>query len=166
MKKVLITGGHLTPALAVLEELQSKKWSVAYVGRKYALEGDTSFSAEYQVIHQKDISFHNITTGRLQRSFTRFTLLSLLKIPIGFLQSTFILLQERPSLVMSFGGYIAVPIVIVAWLCGIPIITHEQTIKPGLANRIIAWFADVICVSWKESASHFPAAKTVVTGNP
>ena len=42
---------------------------------------------------------------------------------------------------MSFGGYLALPVVIIAWFLGIPILTHEQTLVSGLANKIISKFA-------------------------
>ena len=42
---------------------------------------------------------------------------------------------------LSFGGYIALPVAIAAWTLGIPVVTHEQTENLGLANRIIARFA-------------------------
>ena len=53
--KIVITGGHLTPALSLIEELGSKA-EILYVGRKYAIEGDSAVSLEYETITKKGIS--------------------------------------------------------------------------------------------------------------
>ena len=56
-------------------------------------------------------------------------------------------MRYRPSLVISFGGYIAFPVAIMAYLLGIPVVTHEQTDELGLANRIISFFATRVYTS-------------------
>lgn len=166
MKKILICGGHLTPAIALIDELVKEKDIVInFVGRKYATEGSSVFSQEYKIVTDKKIKFYQITTGRLQRKFTKFTIPSLLKIPIGFLQSFIYLLITRPNIVVSFGGYVSCPIVISAWLLGIKSITHEQSIAPGLANKINSFFVDQIFLSWKESQKYFDSKKTQIIGN-
>jgi len=48
----------------------------------------------------------------------------------------------------------------------IPVFTHEQTIKPGLANKLISFFSKKIFVSFDEVKSNFPSDKTYVSGNP
>lgn len=163
--KILVTGAHFTPALATIEEL--KKFDgveVVYVGRKTTQERDSTQSVESQVLPSKGIKFIPLITGRLQRSFTIYTIPSLLKIPIGLIQSIFIVLTEKPDMVLSFGGYVAVPIVFISWLFSIPIIVHEQTLVSGLANKISSIFADKIAISFKES--NFKGEKVVLTGNP
>lgn len=163
--KIVFSGGHLTPALALLP-LLTKKHNLLFIGRKYAFEGDSAVSFEYKTISALDIPFKTITTGRLQRRFTRHTIPSLFKFPIGFIQSLGILKEFKPDIVLSFGGYMALPVALAAVVLGIPIITHEQTSTVGLANRIIAFFAKKICISFPESARFFSASKTILTGNP
>lgn len=165
-KKILITGGHLTPALAVIESLPKKDWDITYLGRKYALEGDSAVSAEYTTITAQGIHFEVLKTGRLQRKLTVHTIGSLFKIIQGIWESFRIIRQLRPSIVLSFGGYVALPVALVAWASGIPVITHEQTMRPGLANRIIGYFARAVCVSWPDTVAFFPGEKTICTGNP
>ncbi len=167
MKKIVLTGGHLAPALAVIEELKKEGGlKIYYFGRKYSLEGEKVLSAESKIIPSMGIEFIPITTGRLQRKFTRYTVPSLLKVPLGFFQSLYYLLRIKPKLVCSFGGYISVPVVIASWLLGIPILTHEQTSVFGLASKINSFFASKIAVSFSESLRYFPKDKVVLTGNP
>jgi len=85
-KKIVITGGHLTPALAVIDELQKRGgWEIFYIGRKYSAEGDKTPSLESMVIQEKGIWFIPINFGRLQHKFTRYTISAFLRIPWGFI---------------------------------------------------------------------------------
>lgn len=163
--KILVTGAHFTPAQAVIEELKKIEGTeVVYLGRKSTREGDPTPSAESQILPKMGVRFIPIVAGRLQRHFTIHTIPSLLKIPVGFLQSLYLLIREKPDVVLSFGGYVGVPVVFAAWLLSIPVIIHEQTLLPGLANRISSFFADRIAVTFKDGG--FKGGKVVLTGNP
>ncbi len=168
MKKILITGGHVTPALALIEELQLShpEWDLVYIGRVTAIEGSPHASPEKVLVKKRGVRFLPITAGRLTRVFSIHSFISLLKIPVGFLLGLKYLLLEKPDLVVSFGGYIAFPVALAAYMLWVPIVTHEQTLSPGLTNRIIAKFARIICVSFEQTAHVFPIRKTVVTGLP
>lgn len=171
-KKFLITGGHMTPALAVVKELQKRGGgSFLWVGHKYSMEGDQQTSAEYSVVHDElNLPFFNLTTGKLYRTWFNKdffkALFNVLKIPVGIMQAFWIVVGYRPSIIVSFGGYLAVPVVLAAWIMRIPIVTHEQTIVTGHANKFISRFANKIAISWRDSKSHFPQDKVVFTGNP
>lgn len=165
--KICICGGHLTPALATISELKKRSITdIFFVGRTRATEGDQAPSAESVVIPNLGIKFYAIPVGRLQRRFTRYTLPSLLRAPVGVVAAALVLSQEKPDVVVSFGSYVALPVVVAAWVLGIPSITHEQTVKGGLANRIISFFAKKIAVSWSDSFAYFPKEKCVLTGIP
>ncbi|HSW97719.1 MAG TPA: UDP-N-acetylglucosamine--N-acetylmuramyl-(pentapeptide) pyrophosphoryl-undecaprenol N-acetylglucosamine transferase [Candidatus Saccharimonadales bacterium] len=163
--KIVIIGGHFTPALAVIEGLD-KKSNIIYFGRKYTFENDKTESLEYQTITKRGIQFVPIITGRLQRKFTPKTIPSLAKIPYGFFQALSLLRKYKPDSIMGFGGYLSVPVCLAGRLLGIPVIIHEQTLEAGLANKFIAQFAAKICISWPSSINFFPKQKTVLTGNP
>lgn len=163
--KILVAGTHFTPAVAVIGELKKyKNTEIVYVGRKTTLEGDNTNSVESTVLPTLGVKFISIISGRLQRSFTIYTIPSLLKIPIGFIQALYILLKEKPDVVLSFGGYVAVPIVIMGWLFSIPIIVHEQTLVSGLSSKISRLFADKVALSFDEKINS--SEKIILTGNP
>lgn len=167
--KILITGGHLTPALSVIEEIEKRfgeKSQILYAGRKYAFENENIQSREYKIITGKNISFYSIFTGKLSRQEILKTLASLWKIPIGLFQSFKLLKSLKPDVVLSFGGYLALPVCLAAKILSVPIITHEQTFTQGLSNKIISFLADKVCVSWPETLTFFPKSKTILTGNP
>jgi UDP-N-acetylglucosamine--N-acetylmuramyl-(pentapeptide) pyrophosphoryl-undecaprenol N-acetylglucosamine transferase len=158
-------GGHFASALAVIEALP-KEWDVLVIGRKHTFEGDSTLSLEFQTAQKLGIPFTAITTGRVQRTVTRYSLLSLFKTPFGFAQSLKILNTYKPDIVVSFGGYVSVPVVVAASLLRIPIIIHEQTLQIGLANKVAVPMAEKICISWEASQQYFTQEKTVLTGNP
>lgn len=172
--KIFIIGGHLTPALAVLDELQSRGYkNIFWIGIKHSQTSASSLSAEYKVIKDKNIQFINFKSGKIWRKWTKETffygLYNLVMIPIGFIWSFLILLFYRPTLVVSFGGYLALPFVINARILGVKSVTHEQTMVIGLANKIIAKFANKILLSWNENLKQIDRKllhKVVVTGNP
>ncbi len=166
--RIIITGGHLTPALATIELLAEKGWQIWYVGRKHAQEEDSSISIEYQIMKEfsPKVNLLLITTGKLQRYLNLKFFLSLIKIPIGFIQSLSWIIKIRPHVVLSFGGYVALPVAIAAYCLKIPVVTHEQTHAPGLANKIISKFAKKICLTWEDSQEFFNKRKTEVVGLP
>jgi len=162
--KIVIVGGHLSPALAVIEKLKPEE--VFYIGRKHAFEGDKALSLEFQEIEKLNIPFFALNTGRLQRKFTKHTLLSLGKIPLGFAQSIAILKKINPDVVLGFGSYLFLPVAMAAKLLNIPVVVHEQTLEAGYANKIVSKIAKKVCISWKSSESFFPKEKVILTGNP
>ncbi|MDP2637856.1 MAG: UDP-N-acetylglucosamine--N-acetylmuramyl-(pentapeptide) pyrophosphoryl-undecaprenol N-acetylglucosamine transferase [Candidatus Levybacteria bacterium] len=163
--KIALIGGHLSPALSVLESLP-KEDKVLFVGRKYAFEGDNALSLEYKTITSLNVPFVGLNTGRLQRKLTAHTISSLLKLPLGLLRSFIILVKFRPDVVVGFGGYVSFPVIFSAYLLRVPIVIHEQTLEAGFANKILSKFASKVCISWNSSRKYFPREKIVFTGNP
>lgn len=163
--KLVITGGHLSPALCVIENLplDIKPY---FVGRKHTFEGDKSLSLEYLTVSQMDIPFINIPSSRFQRKFTIYTIPSILKFPYVLAKTVFILGRIKPDVVLGFGGHISFAVSLCAFFLQIPVVIHEQTLEAGLSNKIVSKFAKKVCISWRSSERFFPKKKTVVTGNP
>ena len=169
MKKsrIVFVGGHHTPALAVLDAL-AKSYELSarsffWIGHRFSMWGDKNVSAEHQEVTKRGIPFYDLKAGKLYKTFHP---LKLIRLPFGFLQAFYYLLKIRPQLIVSFGGYLAPPVVIAGWFLRIPSVTHEQTVEGGWANRLVAKFARKVFVSWEESLKYFPKGKTIVTGNP
>ena len=165
--KVLITGTHFTPAQAVIEELKKYPFiEIIYIGRNHTMEGDSVPSVESEVLPKLGIKFISIDAGRLQRQLSIYTIPALLKIPLGFCEAFYYVAFEKPDLVVSFGGYLGLPVVFSAWLLSIPVIIHEQSLIPGLANKISSLFAKKIAVSFDKPYTFYQKSKIVITGNP
>lgn len=156
------TGGHVFPALAVLDEL-----APAWPGRLVWI-GSAS-GIERSILSQRGIPFYGIPSGKLRRYFSLRNFLDLFKITAGFISALFILAKEKPRLVFSKGGYVSVPPVLAAWVLRIPALTHESDLNPGLATRINARFCKKVLVSFADTRQFFGASlqrKIMHTGNP
>ena len=164
--KVIITGGHITPAMAVIDELLKRGADVLIAGRMYTNLDKTDYSFEYQEATRKKIPFVNIDAGKLSRYLSRSSLIFLKRIPRGFIEAKYLIDKEKPDIIISFGGYIALPVTIIGFIKKIPIYTHEQTIMPGIANRLIGNLAKKIFISFPQSKKFFSEKKTLLTGNP
>lgn len=160
---IVFTGGHHNAALVVAQALKKEGYRIAWIGHKFAAGGDKNVSAEYQEVTASQIPFYELKTGKFYRQFNPFTHLKTL---FGFIQAFFYLLRLRPKLIVSFGGYLAVPVVIAGWLLRIPSITHEQTVVAGYANRAIAPFVKKILLTHASSLASFPKEKSIVVGLP
>jgi len=165
--KVLITGGHPTPALALIEEIKNKKKiEIVFVGRKYPILGEKTFSFEYKEIKKRGIKFIDLKTGKLPRFFTKEIFINLWLFLVGFFLAAKIVLKEKPAVIISFGSFLAFPIAFWAFVFRIPLFLHEQTISPGLANRIIGFWAKKIFLAFPQAEKYFDKKKTMIVGNP
>lgn len=163
--KIVVTGGHHSSALPVINKLQSSypDLKIFWFGHKYSAMGDKNPTLEFRELTTRGIPFYHIHAGKFYRTlnFKR-----LLKIPYGFFQCLYLLIKIRPDAILSFGGYISVPTVLAGYVLGIPSITHEQTVVAGWANRAIAGYVKKILVSWEDSKKYFPSGKTFFVGIP
>lgn len=163
--RILFSGGHFSPVLALVEQIRAKD-EILVVGRKHTLEGDSSLSYEYLICKEKNIPFVALSTGRFQRKFTRYTIPSLLKLPVGFVCAFSMIRKFNPDVVMVFGGYISLPVAFASYILRKPIIVHEQTIGASFSNKIISLISARIFISFESSLKYFPKDKTIYTGNP
>lgn len=152
------SGGHVMPALTLIESLQEQDFEIEYIGGN---------GIESEIVPARNISYHQIQTGKLRRYFSFQNMLDLFKVGIGVIQAFFFFLS-RPSktLIFSTGGFVSVPVVIAGWLTGKRIYIHEQTSRVGLANKIASKFADKVFISFDESKNYFPNHKTIYSGYP
>ncbi len=167
LMKIVVTGGHPAPAFAVIDELRKHKdVEIHFIGRQFAVDHGVAPSYEFKHIKALDIPFYHLQSGRLLRDYSISSLFSLVRLFSGIYDAFSLLTKIKPDVIMSFGGYIALPVCIAARLKKIHVITHEQTISPGLANKIIGRFAHRILISFPETMKYFDVSKTRVTGNP
>lgn len=165
--KLLITGGHLTPALGLIDYVQQEhpEDAIVFIGREYAQERSKQPSKERMEVEKRNIKFIAFKSGK----FTEYNPISIIRSAIstlyGFGHALYILLSQKPTIVVSFGSYLAGPVVVASWLLQIPVITHEQTRTIGSANKIIQYFAKAVAVSYQESIGLLQKGKGALTGN-
>jgi UDP-N-acetylglucosamine--N-acetylmuramyl-(pentapeptide) pyrophosphoryl-undecaprenol N-acetylglucosamine transferase len=153
------TGGHLFPGLAVAEAVMAETDArVLFVGSSYGIEATA--------VPRTQFPFEGLAIRGLRRRGPRAALAFAWQLPVALLQAWRIVKSFRPHVVLGLGGYGSVPVVVAAWLCRVPSVLLEQNVRPGLANRLLAHLSRQVCTNFAASAAHFPAGKSVQTGNP
>lgn len=142
-KKVLITvggtGGHVYPALAVARKLKSS-YDILFVGG--GLKKNRYFK-------QEEFDFKETTCGTISLRKPLMTALNVGKIIKGIWQARCLIKNFSPDVVIGFGSYHTLPLLIAAKLSSIPIILHEANRVPGKVNRLFSPYALITGV-------HFP----------
>lgn len=156
------TGGHVSPAVAVIEALRERlpgdELQLLYLGSR----GGT----EARVIPVMGVPYRAVSTGKLRRYMSLENLTDMPRIPLGVVQSLAYLSRFNPHVVFATGGYVSVPAVIAAATIRRPVLVHEPTGTIGLANKINARFATVMALSVPGTERWIPGRKWVLTGNP
>lgn len=165
--KIIITGGHPSPAIAFVEKIREDypNIEIIFLGKKFDTSDNKSLSFEYKELSHYPLKYINFTSGRITRILSIANIFGLFGFLWGLIKAFYILIRHRPNFVMSFGSYIALPVCTAAYILHIKVYTHEQTIAPGLSNRIIALFAKKVFISFKESANFFPNKNVIYSGN-
>jgi len=155
------SGGHTSAAIGIVQalvEAGADKRQILWIG--------SSKGVESKVAERESIAFRAISVGKLRRYWSAENFIDIPRIIKGTFQSWGILRHYRPSILVGTGGFVSVPVVAAARFLRIPIVVHEQTIVPGLANRIASRFASVVLLAFQESAAYFPNKNVMVVGNP
>ncbi|WP_433729555.1 UDP-N-acetylglucosamine--N-acetylmuramyl-(pentapeptide) pyrophosphoryl-undecaprenol N-acetylglucosamine transferase [Nocardia sp. CA-129566] len=167
------TGGHVFPALTTIRTLRSQlsdsdtELEVLWVGQAGGLES--------RVAQADGIPFVAVATGKIRRDrnvlkmVSKANIADMCRVPVGVAQACRAVARFGPDAVLATGGYVAVPVGVASWLCRRRLVIHEQTVRLGLANRVLARVATRVAVSSESSLRHLPRsvrARAVVTGNP
>ncbi len=140
------TGGSVTPLLQIYHELRSE-FDFLFVGTYSGLEKD--------IIRKEGLNYQAILSGKWRRYFSLKNLVDIFFIFLAFWQSLFLLLKVKPKMIISVGGFVAVPLSWAAWVLGIPNIVHQQDVLPGLANKLMAKTATVVTVTFPEAKKYY-----------
>ena len=154
------TGGHLFPGLAVARVLKERSLmtEVLFVGAARGIE--------VRVLPRAGFPLETLPVAGIKGRGLRGIFEAAYGVPISVLRSLRIIRGFRPDCVIGLGGYASGPLLLAAKLARIPCAIMEQNLRPGLTNRWLGRLADRIFVTYEKSASFFPRARVVTTGNP
>ncbi len=107
-----------------------------------------------------------LTLGSMGSSRLTATPRLLTRLPVAYAQASRVVSRFRPDVVLATGGYVSVPVALVAQRRHIPVLLLEQNALPGRAVSWLAGRATVVATSFSETAAHLPEARVVCTGNP
>lgn len=161
------TGGHIYPGVAIAKQIQNSdsKIHVHFIGTHQGLET--------KIIPKEGFPLHLIQGGKLNMSGQWLVKLkTLIKLPLGFLQSVWLLQKYKPCAVLGVGGYASAPVVLMAALgqrLGIykgATFIWEPNAHPGLANRWLSKFVKTCFVVFEESKKYLSSKNIMVLGMP
>ena len=162
--RILISGGgtigSVSPLIAIFQEIKRQKPEAEFLWLA------TKNGPEIKLIESYGISVKEIYSGKFRRYFSLQNFFDLFLILAGFIQSLIIISKFKPQAVISAGGFVAVPVIWASWILKRPSLIHQQDIRPGLANKLTAKFANIITVTFAKSLKDFPDFKTKLVGNP
>lgn len=152
------SGGHVIPALTIISSLPNDV-EVIFIGSENGIER--------KLTEGKVSAYFPIRTGKLRRYLSVENLKDFFRVFAGIFDS-FSIIKKYPSesVIISFGGFVSVPVVIAGRLLGRKVFVHEQTTRVGLANKIASFFCHKVFVSFESSKQFFPSTKVVFSGYP
>lgn len=164
-KKIIIagggTGGHIYPAIAIGRALQKAdpEVEIRFVGTEGGLES--------KIMKRENLSLDLIQSGKLNFSGSPLKKIkTLLKIPVGLLQSLLLILKHKPDFVLGVGGYASAPFVMMSALLRKKTAIWEPNAHPGMANRLLSKLVNKSYLVFEDSKKHLSSSDTKVFGMP
>jgi len=154
------TGGHLYPGVALAREFERQ-----VPGSETIFVGTTR-GLETKVVPREGFELITIAARGVMGKGMGGALQGLAVVPLGVAQCLAVCRQRRPDLAIGIGGYTSPPLILAAFLLGIKRVIVEPNVYPGVANRALAPAANLVFVSFADTASYFGSAKTRIVGTP
>lgn len=171
------SGGHVTPVVAVVREILKVRPRAKiefWTDKKYYKN-----ARKITIENGLDIKIRKVVAGKLRR-YTNFTFITYLqnfdvviknvvdffKTIGGLFQSFFRLLVNRPDVIFLKGGYVCLPVGVVAHLLRIPYVIHDSDAAPGLTNRVLSKHATKIATGMPLEYYNYPEERAEWTGIP
>ena len=166
------SGGHVAPLLAIHQQIVTQKPND--LNLSYTLITDEKFfsSAKQLFLNNPEVRIEKIKAGKFRRHpnvklKNRFRLINyysknvidVFKLGVGTVQSLHLMAKLKPDLVISKGGYVAVPVVMSAKLNKAKIVIHDSDTRPGIASKITARWADKIFTGFE--SDYYPNSEWV-----
>lgn len=146
------TAGHIEPALTLADALRrdDPDTEVVVVGRAEGLES--------RLVPERGYRLRTVPAVPLPRRPSKDLALVPVRVSGSVRSMINIMREEKPDVVVGFGGYVALPAYLAARRLGIPLVIHEANARAGVANRVGArltrWVAEA-------APSHLPHAVRV-----
>lgn len=160
IKIILVAGGtagHLFPAIALWQELKLRNYEVILI---------TDDRCTKYLQNNAELTRHIIDI-KINTASLFAKVKSVFAVSIATLKSLYLIRALAPDMVIGFGGYVTLPVILASKVLRLPIIIHEQNSLIGKANIFLAGFANKIAVSYAKT-KNIPnryLEKVIVTGD-
>ena len=154
------TGGHIYPALAILEKLNKEvgDLEVLYIGTKNRMESE--------IIPKRGIAYVGLDIYGFSKNILK-DIKNVYLVSSSYHKCLKLLKEFKPDIVLGFGGYVTYPVLKAAKKLNIKTFLHEQNSIVGKTNKLLSKNIDLVAVSFLSTMNKFPKAKKVIySGNP
>ena len=151
------TGGHVIPGLAVAREMQSRGWSISWLG--------TPAGMENKLVPPNGIPIDTIGFSGLRGKGLVHTMTGGLRMLIAFWQCLRIIRARRANAVLGMGGYVCFPGGLMASLLNRPLVLVNADASLLMSNKALLPVADAVAFGFDGAAAQ-KVKRAVVTGNP
>ncbi|HYF03134.1 MAG TPA: undecaprenyldiphospho-muramoylpentapeptide beta-N-acetylglucosaminyltransferase [Patescibacteria group bacterium] len=158
------TGGHLFPAIAVVEELEhitGKKCTAEFFGSQGKIET--------RVVPELGYKIHILPIKGVSNLKSIQGAIFFAKLFASFFECRDVIADFKPDVILCTGAYLSYPVGLAARFQKAPLVLMESNVFPGKAIRALAGIAKKIIVSFEGSREYFSKNeqdKIEVLGNP
>ncbi len=152
------TGGHVMPGLAVAREMMHRGWSVSWVG--------TLTGMESQLVAKDHINFTGLDFQGLRGKGVFGLVTGAVKMILATQKAKTIIREQKPDVVFTTGGYIAVPVCNAAKRCGTKVALMNADADILMSSKMILSTTSAVACGFAGSARSIAAEKGRITGNP
>lgn len=156
------SGGHIIPCLTLASKYKEKKerYRTCFFSTDAPLD-------QAIIANNRNIDTHyRLPLGHF-KNLTPIHYLSLFFwLTWSLILSTYLLYKDKPSVIISTGGLVSVPVCVAGWLLGIEIDLWELNATPGKATSFLALFAKTISCCFEKTATFFRNKKTIIKQYP
>jgi UDP-N-acetylglucosamine--N-acetylmuramyl-(pentapeptide) pyrophosphoryl-undecaprenol N-acetylglucosamine transferase len=151
------TGGHVMPGLAVADVMRVRGWTVSWIGTEHGMENT--------LVPRHGITLDKLAFAGMRGKGLRHFLSGGVRM-LGAMRSSLQLLRARkPAVVFGTGGYVCVPVGLMAALLRKPLVLLNADAAPLLSNKFLSRFAQRVAFGFPSKQSAL-AERAVWTGNP
>ena len=158
--KILIaaggTGGHINPGIAIANKVKQENPAseVLFVGTNKGIEQDLVPKAGYKLML--------IRSAGISKKINLDNLKNIYKLVLGIKDSSKIIKEFKPDVVVGTGGYVSAPVLYMASKMKVPTILHESNALPGKTVKLLSKKVDKVLVGFEEAKKRLPKAKEVI----
>ncbi|MBK9294583.1 MAG: undecaprenyldiphospho-muramoylpentapeptide beta-N-acetylglucosaminyltransferase [Oligoflexia bacterium] len=146
------TGGHIYPAIAIAQAIKEIRpdINIEFVG--------TAGGLEKKIIPKEGYKLHLIQAAALNNVSIISKIFALFLLPVGIIQSIFLILKLKPKVILGVGGYASGPMMLAGVLMCKKTAVFESNAFPGLTNRKLAHFVNVAFINFEVTKKFFKNA--------
>jgi len=161
-RKLLIvaagTAGHVMPGLAIAQALRSRGWAVSWLGTRSGMERS--------LVERAGVEFHAVALSNIRGKGLLVLAQGIVRLVRAFFASLRIVRAAAPHVVLTTGGYVAVPAGLAAAWLHRPLSFLNADAAPQLSLRILLHFVRIVFCGFDGSAARLAGHKARVSGAP